>query len=87
MDLDKLVRMANRIAAFFDAMPDRAEARAGVAQHLRRFWEPRMRRELLAHIHGPAQGAGLAPLVLEALREDDQGDDAQGSALRGHLRS
>lgn len=66
MDAENLVRMANRIAEFFQAMPDRAEARDGVAQHLRRFWEPRMRRELLALAAGEA-GRALHPLVREAI--------------------
>lgn len=67
MDIDNLVHMANRIAEFFEAMPDRDEARDGVAQHLQRYWEPRMRRELVSHVHAN-QGAGLRPLVLEAAR-------------------
>jgi hypothetical protein len=37
MDIDNLVHMANRIAEFFEAMPDQAEAREGVAQHLQRY--------------------------------------------------
>jgi formate dehydrogenase subunit delta len=68
MDIENLVHMANRIAEFFEAMPDQAEARDGVAQHLQRYWEPRMRRELQLHVQ-TRQGAGLKPLVLEALRE------------------
>jgi formate dehydrogenase subunit delta len=68
MDIDNLVHMANRIAEFFEAMPDQAEARDGVAQHLQRYWEPRMRRELVAHVQ-TNQGAGLRPLVLAAVRE------------------
>jgi formate dehydrogenase subunit delta len=68
MDIDNLVHMANRIAEFFEAMPDPVEARDGVAQHLQRYWEPRMRRELLAHVESN-QGAGLRPLVLAAVRE------------------
>ena len=40
--------MANRIGEFFQAMPDRQEALLGVATHIRKFWDPRMRRELLA---------------------------------------
>jgi formate dehydrogenase subunit delta len=68
MDIDHLVQMANRIAEFFEAMPDPVEARDGVAQHLQRYWEPRMRRELLAHVQ-QNQGAGLRPLVLAAVRE------------------
>ncbi len=60
MEPMKLVKMVNEIAAFFGAEPDRAVALEGVAQHLKRFWDPRMRRELLAWVdqHG---GAGLVP--------------------------
>ena len=43
MDGQKLVKMANQIAAFFAAEPDRKAAVEGVAGHLKRFWEPRMR--------------------------------------------
>jgi formate dehydrogenase subunit delta len=68
MDIDNLVHMANRIGEFFQAMPDRAEATDSVAQHLRRYWEPRMRRDLLSHVDA-AQGAGLSPLLLDAVRE------------------
>ena len=71
MDIDKLVHMANRIGEFFQAMPDRAEAIDGVAQHLRKFWEPRMRRELLAHVDR-AGGAALLPIVQDALRANRQ---------------
>ncbi len=67
MDIDNLVHMANRIGQFFQAMPDRAEATAGVAEHIRRFWEPRMRRQLWAHL-AENEGEGLLPLVREALR-------------------
>ena len=40
---DNLIRMANRIGDFFEAMPDHAEALEGIATHLKKFWEPRMR--------------------------------------------
>lgn len=65
MDTANLIRMANRIGQFFDAMPDRAEAVEGVATHIRKFWEPRMRHALLAHVdaHGTE---GLHPLVAQA---------------------
>lgn len=62
-----LVRLANRIGDFFDAFPDREEAIDGVAQHLRKFWAPRMRRQLYVYLDGPAAGAGLSPLVLSAV--------------------
>ena len=65
MDIDNLVRMANRIGEFFAAMPDVQEAQAGIAGHLQRFWDPRMRREIVAHVeHG---GAGLSEIVREAI--------------------
>ena len=66
MNHEHLIDMANRIALFFDAMPDRDEARDGVATHLRKFWEPRMRRGLLEIAAGP-EAAALHPLVREVL--------------------
>lgn len=63
-----LVRLANRIGDFFAAFPDREEAIDGVAQHIRKFWEPRMRRQLYAYLDGPQQGEGLSGLVREAVR-------------------
>jgi formate dehydrogenase subunit delta len=54
MDSQNLVRMANRIGDFFEAMPDRVRAMEDIADHIRKFWEPRMRRQLFEHIdaHG-----------------------------------
>lgn len=66
MNLQNLIHMANRIGEFFDAMPDRAEAVEGVATHIHRFWEPRMRRELIAAIEA-GQAQALVPLVREAV--------------------
>ncbi|TIP61816.1 MAG: formate dehydrogenase, partial [Mesorhizobium sp.] len=42
---EKLVRMANQIATFFHSKP-REEGIAGLAEHINKFWEPRMRRQL-----------------------------------------
>ena len=66
MDPHKLVKMANEIASFFEAEPDRAAVLEGVAGHLRRFWDPRMRRELLRwqDEHG---GEGLTDTVRDAI--------------------
>lgn len=66
MDGPKLVKMANQIAGFFAVEPERAAAVAGVAQHLQRFWEPRMRREILALLDRGDHG--LHELVVDALR-------------------
>jgi formate dehydrogenase subunit delta len=66
MHIESLIRMANQIGAFFEAMPDRAEAVDGVAQHLVRFWEPRMRRQLLSHVDDSGD-ALLKRIVAEAI--------------------
>ena len=68
MDTQNLIDMANRIGDFFDSMPDRDEAVTGVADHIRRFWEPRMRRALLASLDAPdAGGIAMSDIVREAL--------------------
>lgn len=66
MDSAKMVHMANQIAQFFAAYP-RAQAVDGIADHLRKFWAPRMRRQLLEC--AADQGAGLHELVREAIKQ------------------
>jgi formate dehydrogenase subunit delta len=61
---DRLVYMANQIGKFFETQgQDRAVP--GIAEHIRKFWDPRMRKSIFAHLD--AGGAGLAPNVLQAL--------------------
>jgi formate dehydrogenase subunit delta len=67
MDGRKLVKMANEIAAFFAAEPERAAAVDGVAGHIKRFWEPRMRTALLAVLDAGGEH-GMHELVVEALK-------------------
>ena len=74
MHIDQLIKMANQIGSFFEAMPDRAQALEDTAQHIRKFWEPRMRRELLAHVDA-AGNAGLSPMVALALARHRQALD------------
>ena len=61
MNIDRLVAMANDIAAFFAAEPDFDAAAEQVANHLRKFWEPRMRKEIREFLQ--QGGAGLSPLA------------------------
>jgi formate dehydrogenase subunit delta len=68
MHVDQLVKMANQIGDFFESMPDPVEAQEGIATHIRKFWAPIMRRDLLAHIDSTG-GAGLHPAVLRAITE------------------
>jgi formate dehydrogenase subunit delta len=67
MDGHKLVKMANQIAAAFGADPDRKVAVESTAGHLKRFWEPRMRREILAVLDRGGDH-GMSPIVVEALQ-------------------
>lgn len=68
MNIDNLVQMANAIGLFFESMPDRDEAIDGVANHLRRYWEPRMRRQLLEAADRTGTPV-LHPLLSAAIRE------------------
>ena len=66
MDIQNLLTMANQVGSFHRSFPDHAEAVKGTAMHLRRSWDPRMRRALLAHVDA-TQGEGLDPIVMEAI--------------------
>ena len=72
MHLDHLIKMANQIGAFFQSMPDVEEGMAGLAQHLRNYWDPRMRRQLLLHVT-EGRGKGLSAFTLDALHAHDVG--------------
>ena len=71
MNVERLIEMANDIANFFAADPDREAGIDGVANHLRKFWEPRMRRQLIEHVraHGPAGLSEVARAGLARLAE------------------
>jgi formate dehydrogenase subunit delta len=66
MDIERLVAMANDIAAFFASEPDPQAAARQVENHLRRFWEPRMRIEICRH--AGEGGVGLSPLALRGVQ-------------------
>jgi formate dehydrogenase subunit delta len=64
MSPERLVYMANQIGKFFASQgPD--EAVAGTLDHIHKFWDPRMRAEIVAHLD--AGGEGLDPNVREAV--------------------
>ena len=65
MKIEKLAYMANQIGAFFEAQGE-AAAVAGTADHLAKFWDPRMRDAIFKH--ADAGGEGLKPLVLKAVQ-------------------
>jgi formate dehydrogenase subunit delta len=66
MESENMVHMANQIAIFFASYP-KDEAVAGVTDHLQKFWEPRMRKQIIEYVaHG---GHGLHELALEAVKK------------------
>ena len=73
MDVNSLIEMANQIGEFFDSMPDRDEALDGIADHIRRFWAPRMRAPLVQALDDPGLRASLAPIVVEAIEKHRTG--------------
>jgi formate dehydrogenase subunit delta len=59
---ERLIYMANQIARFFEAQPEGA---AGAANHLKSFWDPQMRTEIIAWRR--SGGEGLSRLAGEAV--------------------
>ncbi len=66
MDIQNLIKMANLIGDFFGAWPDRNQGCNEIANHLKRYWDPRMRRQILEYVRDQG-GAGLDPIVIEAI--------------------
>lgn len=66
MNPANLIKMANQIGAFFEAMPDREQAVKDVASHILRSWEPRMREAFLTHLAAVGEDE-LKPVVRDAL--------------------
>lgn len=66
MDNSNLIKMANNIGSFFNSEPDRELAIQGVEQHLKNFWEPRMRKQIVAYCQGG--GNELNDIVAEAVK-------------------
>ncbi len=66
MNAANLIKMANQIGAFFEAMPDREQAVKDVVKHLRNTWEPRMRDALLQHVMTHGDG-DLKSIVRDAV--------------------
>jgi len=57
--------MANDIGNFFRAQPNREDAVAGIANHIKSFWTTRMRAKLFDQIE---HGAELDELPREAVK-------------------
>lgn len=61
---EKMVYMANQIAKFFHSKSE-GEGVAGIADHISKFWDPRMRAQLFDYVN--AGGQALDPWVVAAV--------------------
>lgn len=68
MNPAQLIKMANQIGTFFEAMPDREQAVLDIASHIQRSWEPRMIHNLKQQIDS-AGWDGVSDIVRRALAE------------------
>jgi formate dehydrogenase subunit delta len=66
MNINLLIKMTNEIGEFFAGTAAPEAAAAAVANHLRRYWDPRMRAQMLAY-YEQRQGAGLSELGRQAV--------------------
>ena len=76
MSESRLVYMANQIAVYFRTTPHE-EAVAATLDHVTKFWEPRMRRQILAHLSAD-RGEGLNEIALAAIRRLAEVEAAKG---------
>ena len=70
MKIEILVKMANDISDFFNAESNKEIAVEGVAKHILRSWDPRMRRDIIAYYK--QDGAALSELARKAVAKLEQ---------------
>ncbi len=63
MDNRDMLRMANQIAGFFNGS-GKEQAVKDAAEHINKFWDPRMRSTLIRYLE--AGGEGLDPTIVQA---------------------
>ena len=63
MDQQDMIRMANQIASFFNGSGPEVAVK-DAAEHINKFWEPRMRAALIAHLE--KGGEGLDATIVKA---------------------
>jgi formate dehydrogenase subunit delta len=66
MNIDLLIKMANEIGDFFAGTTDKDGAARDVANHIKRYWEPRMRAQMFAY-YDERDGAGLSEIAKGAV--------------------
>ena len=81
MSPDRLIYMANQIGKFFQSQ-GHDKAVPGIADHIRKFWDPRMRKAIFAHMD--SGGSGARPQCPRRAGDAEEGCLSQ--QLRGRLR-
>jgi formate dehydrogenase subunit delta len=71
---EKLVMMANQIGTFFASQKE-GEAVHGIADHIKKFWDPRMRAAIFEHLR--SGGEGLLPQVRVAIEQLAQEEEVR----------
>jgi formate dehydrogenase subunit delta len=66
MNIDLLIKMANQITDFWEGEAGHDVAVKEVATHLRRYWEPRMRAQIITYYHD-RHGSGLNDIAKAAV--------------------
>ncbi len=86
MHIERLIKMANDSGDFFKAEADREDAVRGAAAHIQRFWESRMRLQLIDYVQ--KDGSLLDDIVRDAVRSisESPANDAQAGAGVTDLR-
>ena len=82
---EKLVRMANQIATFFHSKP-REEGITGVAEHINKFWEARMRRQLFEMLDAGTENFDELVIAASAKIKRPQTDEQADKTL-GYTRA
>jgi formate dehydrogenase subunit delta len=67
MNIDLLIKMTNEITSFWQGEVGPDAAAQEVATHLTRYWEPRMRGQMITYLE-ERHGAGLNDVALKAVQ-------------------
>jgi len=70
MKTERLIKMANDIGDFFNAESNKEIAAEGIAKHILRSWDPRMRRDIIAYCQ--QDGSALSELARKAVSKLEQ---------------
>jgi formate dehydrogenase subunit delta len=70
MKKNHLITMANQIGGFFKSYPDKEQATKDIAAHLKRFWPPIMRQEIIEYVESSKDKDNLLDdMVNEAVKK------------------